>query len=92
MIDMTLRQLLARTKENQRIVLEIHDGDEDEEEAILIQANCKTLNMNLISRTLNAMISTVYAYNSTAYITVYIPKTPWLEDEEKDEEDEHEAE
>lgn len=90
MIDMTLRQLLARTKENQRIVLEIHDGDA--EDIMFIRADCNALNLYLISRLLDAMVSEVYSYNDAMYIRAIIPKTPWLEDEEKDEEDEHETE
>ena len=88
MIDLTLRQLLVRTKENQRVVLEIHDRDV--EDIMFIRADCNTLNLYMISRLLDAAVSEVYSYGDAMYIRAIIPKTPWLEDEEKDEEDEDE--
>ena len=88
MIDMTLRQLLARTKDTQKIELVIHDGDT--QHVMFIDADCEALNSNLISRTLDGIVTEIYAWSEVMHITVQIPKTPWLEDEEKDEEDEHE--
>lgn len=88
MIDLTLRQLLARTNDTQKITLVIHDGDTLR--VMLIDASCEALNSNLISRTLEGMVTMVYANKDVMHINVQIPKTPWLEDEEKDEEDEHE--
>jgi hypothetical protein len=88
MIDLTLRQLLVRTNDTQKITLVIHDGDTLR--VTLIDASCEALISNLISRTLEGMITMVYANEDVMHINVQIPKTPWLEDEEKDEEDEDE--
>jgi hypothetical protein len=88
MIYLTLRQLLVRTKENQKITLVIHD--EDTQHVLFIDADCEALISNLISRTLEGMVTMVYANEDVMHINVQIPKTPWLEDEEKDEEDEDE--
>ena len=90
MIDMTLRQLLTRTKDTQKIELVVHNGDT--QHVSYIDADCDALNSNLISRTLDGIVTEIYAWSEAMHITVQIPKTPWLEDEEKDEEDEHEAE
>ena len=88
MIDMTLRQLLVRTNDTQKITLVIHD--EDTLHVTLIDASCEALISNLASRTLEGMVTMVYANKDVMHINVQIPKTPWLEDEEKDEEDEDE--
>lgn len=87
MIDLTLRQLLVRTKDTQKIELVIHDGDT--QHISFIDTDCDTLNLVLISRILEGIVTEIYAWSEAMHITVQIPKTPWLEDEEKDEEDEH---
>lgn len=88
MNDFTLRQMLARIKNTQKIELVIHDGDV--KHVMYIDADCEALKVSLNSRMIDGAVTEINTWGDVLNITMYIPKTPWLEDEEEDEENEHE--